>query len=95
MSIIEIKRTSLADYEVLKMAYSLRSLDKHYFESFNAWQGAILNGRDKNSRPIIKSFKELFDYSKLENNIKGKVKELNKDIDIDFIKRIKEFNKGV
>lgn len=89
MSMLEIKRTTLADYEVLNRAWRLNQINSQFLESYNAWQSALAKSTDKKGKPVYKNFTDLFNYEKAVKEIDDK-KIPNKDIDIYM--RLKEIN---
>lgn len=65
MTILEARRTTLADYEVLMQAVALRKVD----EQQALHEQAMLNlsvqetvGRGKHARPKYRTFKDFYDY---------------------------------
>lgn len=61
---LECKRTTLADFYILKEAWTRRNLDKRFLASYTAWQTAIAQSTDKNGKPVVKKFEDLFSYEK-------------------------------
>ena len=59
MTILEAKRTTLADFVVIQQAWNMRQVDERFMASYVAWQTRIAQGFDKKNR-----FKDLFDYDK-------------------------------
>lgn len=90
MSMLEIKRATLADYEVLNKAWRLNQVNNQFLESYNAWQSTLAKSTDKKGKPVYKSFTDLFDYEKAVKAIEDKKV---KDNDIDIYMRLKEINR--
>lgn len=96
MTILEAKRTTLADYEVIAEAYRLKGLDDRFLASFTAFQNAKAQSSDKNGRPIYNTFKKLFDYEKELELLKNpNVTKKTKKEDIDIFKRLEKLNEEV
>lgn len=64
MSIRQIERTTPAEIEVIQKAFMLGELERRQLASFTAFQAARAFASDKNGRPLIKKFKDLFNYDK-------------------------------
>lgn len=70
-SVLEAQRTTLADFEVMRMAYQYRQLDQEYMASFIAWQIARILETDKKGKPKIKRFEKLYDLKKEEREVRN------------------------
>lgn len=64
MSMLDIKRMTLADFEVLQEAYALRQVDERFLASYEAWQSAQVQASDKKGKAVVRKFRQLFDYQK-------------------------------
>lgn len=71
MSILEIKRTTLADFEVMQRAKALEQVDEMYKASIQAWQNAVVQATDSKGKPKFRRFKQFFDYEKEIKRVKG------------------------
>ena len=92
MPILEIKRTTIADYEVMVEAYQLAQIDREFEIHMLAWQSVQAGASDKKGKPIYSSFKKFFNYEK-------RIKEVRSDEEIDgntssFFNRLKKINQG-
>lgn len=72
MSMLDIKRTTIADYEVMTQAYKLRNVDEELRIHVLAWQIVQAGASDKKGKPIYSNFKRFYDYDK-------KIKEIERD----------------
>lgn len=70
MAILEIKRTTLADFEVMQKAKELQQIDEMYKASLQAWQNAVVRATDKKGSSKYKRFKQFFDYEKEIKKVK-------------------------
>lgn len=71
MSMLEVKRMTLADFEVLQEAYALSQVDKRFLASYEAWQSAQVQASDKKGKAVVRKFKQLFDYQKEISEIRS------------------------
>lgn len=60
--------TELRDYEVMTQAYVEREQDRQlnakFIASYTAWQSAQMEATNKQGKPVIKKFSQLYDYDK-------------------------------
>lgn len=98
MTMLEAKRTTLADYEVLVDAYQQRQVNERFIASYTAFQIAKAQSTDAKGKMIYNSFNKLFDYEKELNQLKEteikKSKKANK-VNKNLIQRLTEINKEV
>lgn len=87
MSILEIEKTTLAEYEVLLEAYNQRFIDDLFLKSYGAWQNNLLKSVDKNSKPVYRKFTDLFNY----DDFKKQKKEIKK-ADDKLLKMLEKIN---
>lgn len=92
MSMLEIQRTTLADFEVLIEAYSRRDIHNRFLASYTAFQVVKAQSTNKKGEYIYKTFNKLFDY---EEELKIFKEEKTSTKDISIMKRLAEINKGV
>lgn len=64
MSILEIQRTTLADFEVLRQAHALAQVDAILLATVQAWQIGQVQATDKKGKPVYRKMQQLFDYDK-------------------------------
>lgn len=64
MSMLEVRRTTIADFEVMKQAYALSQVDRILMATIQAWQSGQVQATDKKGRPIYRKMKQLFDYER-------------------------------
>jgi len=81
----EIERMTIWEYELRMTAYALRKLDSERDIHLQAWVNRQVKaekniGTEKKPKmiPVFKTFKEFFDYEKVENEILGIKEETNK-----------------
>lgn len=72
MSLLDIKRTTIADYEVMTESYRLAKADREFDIHLLAWQSVQAGALDKKGKPVYTSFKKFFDYEK-------RIKEVRSD----------------
>ena len=99
MSVLEAKRTTLADLEVLMKAQSYRIVDEKYRSAIHSWDNMRLKQTRKKGNktlPLYTNFKDFFDYEKELEKIDGYDREnIGKtDERMEILKRIRELNKG-
>lgn len=90
MSVLEAKRTTLADFEVMQEAYMLRNIDEQFMTYLQAWTNAQVQATDKKGKPVYKKFKDFFDYDKILKELK---EENNNKMEISVYQRLAEINK--
>lgn len=64
MSMLEVRRTTIADFEVMKQAYALSQVDRILMATIQAWQSGQVQATDKKGKPIYRKMKQLFDYER-------------------------------
>lgn len=99
MTVLEAKRSTLADVEVLMTAQNFRTVDLKFESAIKAWDNMRLKQTKKKGKktvPLYTSFKEFFDYEKELERISEVDSEDKKVIDerMRILNRIKELNKG-
>ena len=93
MSMLDIKRTTIADYEVMVKAYKLHSIDEEHRLHILAWQIVQAGASDKKGKPIYSNFKKFYDYEKRikeveSDDVKADVKTVS------LFNMVKNINKG-
>lgn len=66
MTVLEARRTTIADFEVLIKAKKLANIDKKFELSMQAWLNQQVQATKKNGKnyvPYYKTFKDFFDYA--------------------------------
>lgn len=71
MTVLEAKRCTPADFDILIEAKQLRDADKLYMIHRQAWANNQVQATRRNGRPRYRTFDKFFDYEKLVNAIKG------------------------
>lgn len=71
MPMLEVKRMTLADFEVMQEARALRQVDECFLASYEAWQSAQVQASDKKGKAVVRKFKQLFDYKKEISEIRS------------------------
>ncbi|WP_100066062.1 hypothetical protein [Miniphocaeibacter massiliensis] len=94
MTVLEARRVTLAEFEVMTEAHMLRRVDNQFDIHLQAWANAQAQATDKRGRAYFKTFDKFFDYEKMLKKVKGEdeVFEINK-INTDFYKKLSEINK--
>lgn len=62
---------TLVEYRALKKGAMLRDIDAMELNAIQAYNTAIAGGFDDKGKPLVKSFKDLFDRKKMENAMLG------------------------
>lgn len=79
---LEARRLTQADYEVMVKALNLRLIDEDFNRAKTVWYGQIVQNTErvgKNYKPQFKKFKDFFDYDKLiEEEMYGESKPTHK-----------------
>ncbi|UBH21871.1 hypothetical protein LAU42_08835 [Macrococcus armenti] len=73
-----IKRMTIAEYKALRHGSLLRYIDELETMYTQAYSTAMAGGFDKDGKPLIKSFKDLFDRKDVERRLLG---------DLDIVKK--------
>ena len=103
MRIEEVKSLTLADYEVLISAVSLRNIDKSFYASYQAWLNQQVKATKKRGKKIIpyfKDFDKFYNVKKEEDKVWRHIthdyseENKNDDVDIEFLNLIKKVNNG-
>ena len=93
MSILEVKNTTIADYEVLTEAYQLRKLDEELNIHLLAWQTVQAGASDKRGKPVYSKFSKFFDYEQRQKEIKGDIEDISEE-EMSIFERVKIMNEG-
>ncbi len=67
LSPVEAGRTTLKEFDIYALSYSLKMQEWRYRASFLAWQNQAVQatkGKGKNVRPAFKKFEDFYDYTK-------------------------------
>ena len=73
---LEIDRMTIYEYELRMKAFRLRNLDREHDLHKLAWITQQAGAAKKNGRPVFRSFKQFFDFKKMEKEVlSGKSKE--------------------
>lgn len=76
MTVLEAKKCTLADFDVLLEAKHLKDADELYKVHRSAWANMMVNQTKRNGRPRFPTFEKFFDYEKLITQIRtGEVVE--------------------
>lgn len=93
MSILEVKNTTIADYEVLTEAYQLRKLDEELSIHLLAWQTVQAGASDKRGKPVYSKFSKFFDYEKRYKETIGDIEDISEE-EMSIFERVKIMNEG-
>ena len=93
MSILDIQRTTIADYEVLIEAYQLRKLDEELSIHLLAWQTVQEGASNKQGKPVYSKFSKFFDYEKRQKEIKGDIEDISEE-EMSIFEKIKIMNES-
>ena len=99
MSVLEAKRTTLADMEVLMTAQGMRAVDMRFESAIYAWDNLRIQQTKKKGKktiPLYASFQDFFDYEKELERLKGEeaIESTAKDTRLGVLRKIKDLNKG-
>lgn len=94
MTVLEARRTTLADFEVMVKAHQKREFENLFNLHLNAWLHNQVKATDKSGQPYYKEFQEFFDYEKHLAMIDEGVQE-KKEKEISKQKQLMEMMKRV
>lgn len=88
--------TELRDYEVMTQAYvereQDRQLDAKFIASYTAWQSAQMEATNKQGKPVIRKFSQLYDYDKERRAYKKEKPKKEKNQDYSILEKLAEIN---
>ena len=90
---LEIKRTTLADYEVLTQAYQLHRIDEEFKLHLLAWQTVQAGASDKSGKPVYRKFSKFYDYENKINEILDDIPKVSEE-EMSFFNRLKHINES-
>lgn len=95
---LEARRLTQADYEVMVKALNLRLIDEDFNRAKTVWYGQIVQNTErvgKNYKPQFEKFKEFFDYDKLiEEELYGERKSTQKKVTSPLHEMIRKVNQN-
>lgn len=86
---------SLDEYFVRMRSAQLNYIDSLEIGFQNAWATGIVNGFDKNNKPLVKTKKELFDYEKAISLVKNETKSDGTSTNEELIKRRESYERAM
>ena len=93
MSMLDIKRTTIADYEVMVESYKLAKIDREFDIHLLAWQSVQAGTTNDKGKPNYKTFDKFYDYEKRIKEIKNDEAKVN-DETKSFFNMLKKINQG-
>lgn len=94
MSILEAKRTTLAEYEILMQAKSLANVDERFKSAYSAWmntQAQATKQRGKKAVPYYEKFEKFFNYEREIDKAWGRTSDSDA-FSFDLIQRVQTAN---
>ena len=86
---------SLDEYFIRMRSAKLSRIDSLELIYENAWASGLVNGFDKNNKPLIKNRKELFDYEKAISSIKNETTSGEISTNEELIKRRESYERAM
>lgn len=86
---------SLDEYFIRMRSAKLSRIDSLELIYENAWASGLVNGFDKNNKPLIKNRKELFDYEKAVALIKNEITTDGTSTNEELIKRRESYERAM
>lgn len=86
---------SLDEYFIRMRSAKLNRIDSLELIYENAWASGLVNGVDKNNKPLIKNRKELFDYEKAISSIKNETTSGEISTNEELIKRRESYERAM
>lgn len=93
MTVREAEKVTLADLEVMIEAEKLRQLKTQELLSYGAFQVGRVFSSSKSGKPIIKKFKDLFDYEKEYRRAFQEPKKKVTKRDLEALQMVAEINR--
>lgn len=95
MSILDAKRVTLSDFEVMTEAYRLRQIDDLLNIHLQAWTNSAVQQTEKNGKPKYRRFSQFFNYEEMVNEVQGGDKQIEvKDVNTNIYKKLSQLNKA-
>lgn len=83
MTVLEARRCTVADFDIMIEAKHLRDADDLYMVHRLAWANNLVQATKRNGRPRFPTFDRFFDYEKLVRSIrKGEMVEDKKKVNM-------------
>ncbi len=94
MSVLEARRVTLAEFEVMTEAHMLRRVDNQFDIHLQAWAISQAQATDKRGKPHFRTFDKFFNYEEAIKRVKGVEEDIKINrIDSNFYKKLSELNK--
>lgn len=94
MTVLEARRTTLADFEVMAKAHQKREFENLFNLHLSAWLHNQVKATDERGKPYYKEFQEFFDYEERLAMVDDRVKK-QKENEISEHKKLMEMIKRV
>lgn len=94
MTVLEAKRTTLAEYGVLMQAKALANVDERFMVAYGAWlhtQAQATKQRGKRTVPYYEKFEKFFDYEKEVDRAWGRTSD-SSAFSYDYIEKVQAVN---
>ena len=94
MTVLEARRVTLAEFEVMTEAHMLRRVDNQFDIHLQAWAISQAQATDKRGKPYFRTFDKFFNYEEAINRVRGIEEDIKINrIDSNFYKKLSELNK--
>lgn len=91
----DIHLMSLDEFSIRMKSAQLSRVDSLELVYENAWATGLVNGFDKNNKPLIKNRKDLFDYEKAVGLIKNEATIDGTSTNEELIKRRESYERAI